>query len=168
MEEWAYHMYRRRSNGWRNDLPAKIHTNIMFGSGEQLTKRFALKNNITHVINCAFDQDSPEWFRTSSPNKYHCMNAVDSLEADITEKFEEFEKVMNKFIREPDSAMIYVHCQCGINRSGFLALLYGCKKFGYSYDDMVTSILKQRPCALTNPTFKYQCFQFVETLRTNK
>ena len=161
MEEWIYHIHRRRSVGWRNDPPAKIYTNIMFAAGEQLTERFALKHNITHVINCAFDQDSPEWFRTSSPHKYHCLNAVDSLDVDITHKFAEFEKVMDEFIREPDSGTVFVHCQCGINRSGFLALLYGCKKFGYSYDDMVKSILKQRPCALTNPVFKHQCFHFV-------
>jgi len=137
----------------------------MFASGEQLTPRFALNNNITHVINCAFDEDSPEWFRQSNPERYYCLKAVDSLEVDITDKFAEFEEVLNKFIQDTDSKMIYVHCQCGINRSGFLSLLYGCKKFGYSYDDMVKTILKQRPCALTNPTFKYNCFQFVKKLQ---
>ena len=165
MEEWMFHLHRRRSTGWRTDPPAKIHTNIMFASGEQLTPRFALNNNITHVINCAFDEDSPEWFRQSNPQRYYCLNAVDSLEANITDKFEEFEEVLNKFIQDPDSNMIYVHCQCGINRSGFLSLLYGCKKFGYSYDNMAQTILKQRPCALTNPTFKYHCYQFVKKLQ---
>lgn len=168
MEEWIYHVHRRRSSGWRNDPPARIYTNIMFASAEHLTPHFALKNNITHVINCAFDQDSPEWFRESNPEKYHCIGAVDSLEVNIVDKFAKFEEVMDKFIRQSDSGMIFVHCQCGINRSGFLSLLYGCKKFGYSYDDMVKMILNQRPCALTNFSFKQQCFQFVKTMRNGQ
>lgn len=166
MEEWIYHLHRRRSVGWRNDPPAKIYTNIMFASAEHFTPHFALKNNITHVINCALPEDSLEWFRESNPEKYHCIGAIDSLDADITEKFTEFEDVMNNFIRQSDSGMIFVHCQCGINRSGFLCLLYGCKKFGYLYDDMVKMILNQRPCALTNISFKYQCFNFVKKLRS--
>jgi hypothetical protein len=165
MEEWTYQVYRRCSNGWQRDPPAKIYTNIIFASADHLTPRFVMANNITHVINCALEADSPEWFKSSNPEKYYCLNAIDSLDTNIVDRFGEFEYVMDKFIREPDSATVFVHCQCGINRSGFLSLLYGCKKFGYSYDEMVKIILKQRPCALTNYVFKAQCFDFVKKLQ---
>lgn len=165
MSNDEYYSYRRNSKGWEYDPPARIYTNIMFGSGQQLTKQFVEKHNITHVINCAHDQDSPEWFRNAFPLKYWSLGAQDSLTVNITEWFYEFEMVMNEFIRDPTSKMIFVHCQCGINRSGFLALLYGCKKFGYTFDEMVKTILVQRPCALTNSAFKEQCINYIKKLR---
>ena len=78
MDEFA--AYRRRSVGWISDPPAYIHPRILFGSGgPTLTPQFVNAYNITHVINCAFQDDSPEWFKTSFPNNYACLVAVDLL-----------------------------------------------------------------------------------------
>ena len=154
VDKWL--TYRINSRGWQTDSPAKVHTSIIFGAGFTLTPQFALKNNITHVVNCAYDQDSPAWFRTVHPDKYVCLNANDALDQNILDWYPAFEDSMNRFFQDPECKTIYVHCQCGINRSGFLTVLYIVRKFGYEYDTVVRSILRQRPCALTNTSFEKQ------------
>ena len=151
--------YRRRSKGWEHDGPAYIHPRILFGSGGALTKDFVKKHNITHVINCAYDEDSPKWFREMYPKRYLSLEAVDNIEANILSWYPRFEACMQKFLAESDSETIYIHCQCGINRSGFLALMFACKKLRYDYNEVVKSILTQRPCALTNPAYRKQVQQ---------
>lgn len=148
--------YRRRSKGWEKDPPAYIHPRILFGSGMALTPEFAKKHSITHVINCANDIDSPEWFRLLNPDKYVCLNAEDSLSANILDWYPAFENAMRSFMKDKSGICIYVHCQCGINRSGYLSLIYACKMCGFELKDVFKSILQQRPCALTNPAYRRQ------------
>ena len=155
--------YRVNSRGWQVDPPARVHTAMMFGAGFTLTPQFALKNNITHVINCAYDEDSPAWFRTVHPDRYVCLKANDAIDQNILNWYPAFESFMNKFFQDPECKVIYVHCQCGINRSGFLSLLYIIKKFGYDYDTAVRAILRQRPCALTNPSFEKQVINYIRS-----
>jgi hypothetical protein len=153
--------FRRRSKGWQNDPPAYIHPRILFGAGIFITPEFVEKHKITHVINCASESDSPAWFRSKFPSKYSELNAIDSLEANILDWYPKFEAVLHSFLSENSSQNIYVHCQCGINRSGFLCLAYACRKLKYDYNIMVKSILSQRPCAFTNPAFRNQLQQMV-------
>jgi hypothetical protein len=148
--------YRRRSKGWEKDPPAFIHPRIMFGSAMILTPNFAKKHNITHVVNCAYEEDSPSWFRELYPNRYACLNADDSLDSQILQWYPTFEKVLQRFMNDSTCETIYVHCQCGINRSGFLTLLYACKKLGFEFQDVFKTILQQRPCAFTNPAYRKQ------------
>ena len=155
-------LLKGRTRGWQYEPPAKIHTNLMFGPGMYLTPGFVRTNNITHVVNCAFDKDSPLWFRQKFPNNYACIEAIDSTEEDILKWYPKFEKIVNSFLRSNDCKNIYIHCQCGINRSGFLGLLFMCKKFGHSVDIAKASILKQRPCALTNSTYNRQVKSHLE------
>lgn len=159
MDEFA--SYRRRSIGWISDPPAYIHPRILFGSGgATLAPHFVKQYNISHVINCGFQNDSPEWFKTSFPSKYACLEAVDSVDASILYWYPQFEDTMRKFLAEDESRVIYVHCQCGINRSGFLSLLFACVRLGYDYNEVVKSILSQRPCALTNPSYLKQVKEY--------
>jgi len=151
----------RQKQGWANEPPAKIHPRILFGPGIYLSPGFIRMHNITHVINCAFNKDSPSWFREKHPEKYTCLEAIDSLDADIMEWYPEFENTINNYLEEPDSRTIYIHCQCGINRSGFMALMFVCKKFGFSFEAVRRVILKQRPCALTNRAFEKQVINLV-------
>ncbi len=156
--------YRRFSLGWERDRIAKVHPCIMFGPGKTLTSEFAIKNNITHVINCAFDEHCPSWFKNSNADKYLCLNAVDNVQSNILQWYPLFESTMDKYLKDPTSKTIYVHCQCGINRSGFLVLIYICKKFKYSFEIAVKTILSQRPCALTNPSYMEQSKRYIKTL----
>jgi protein-tyrosine phosphatase len=120
------------------------------------------KYNITHVINCAFDNDSPNWFRKQFPSQYVCLNAQDALNVDIRKWYRTFEDAMDTFRTDPTSGTIYVHCQCGINRSGFLTLMYICKKFHYPIETAIHAILRQRPSALTNSSFMKQAREFLQ------
>jgi hypothetical protein len=148
--------YRRRSRGWEKDGPAYVHPRILFGSGLMLTPAFTQKHSITHVINCAYDPDSPEWFKLSNPTKYKCLEAEDSITANIFNWYSKFEHTMNLFINDPSCKTIYIHCQCGINRSGYLTLVYACKKLKFDFKNTFKSILQQRPCAFTNPAYRKQ------------
>lgn len=152
--------YRRKSLGWEKDRPAYIHPRILFGAGMSLEDpNFLKKHKITHVINCAQNNDSPAWFRETYPTRYMCLDAIDSTNANILNWYTKFQETMDRFLKDTSSETIYVHCQCGINRSGFLSLVYACKRLGYKHSDVLKMILEQRPCALTNFTYYAQVKQ---------
>jgi len=154
---------RRNVNGWAVEPPAKIHPRILFGPGIYLSPGFVKMHNITHVINCAFNKDSPSWFREKYPENYTCLEAIDSLTEDIMKWYPQFETTVNAYLESPESRTIYVQCQCGINRSGFMALMFACKKFGFSFETVRQVILKQRPCALTNYSFEKQVLKCIHS-----
>ena len=154
---------RRHTKGWMDDPPAKVHVSIMFGAVFMLTPTFVAKHNITHVINCAQNSDSPQWFRDHNPTKYMCIDAIDSKDVNITSWYPFFAETMTKFLVSPESNVVFVHCQCGINRSGFLTLLYCVKRFGYDFDATVRMILSQRPSALTNLVFREQLINYIKS-----
>lgn len=142
------------------DSPAFFHPRILVGPGAFLTSYFVQKHEITHVINCAFDGDSPEWWRELYPEKYKCLYAIDSVTTDILHWYPEFERTMQEFLRE-GTGVVYVHCQAGMNRSGSLALAYACKNLGMNLDELVASTRRQRPCLFQNTVFMDQVKQFV-------
>ena len=142
------------------DPPAFFHPRVLVGPGAFLTPYFAQKYNITHVINCAFDEYSPSWWRQSNPSQYKVLNATDSLQTNILDWYSEFESTMKGFLRE-GTGVVYVHCQAGMNRSGSLALAYTCKNLGMEFDSLVASVKRQRPCILQNPVFMNQVKEFI-------
>ena len=126
-----------------------------------LTPTFAIRYDITHVINCAFSEDSPEWWRIQHPGKYVCLEAIDSRTGvNILDWYGRFEAAMQGFLRE-GSGVVYVHCQAGMNRSGFLALTYASLKMGIDYDMLFDTAKRQRPCILQNLVFMNQTKEFV-------
>lgn len=154
--------YRRNTKGWKHDGLAKLHTKIVFGPGCALTRDNIKRYNISHVVNCGFPKDSPEWFRQENPDNYATVYAVDSEDADIVGWYPLFQTYMNQFLADKRCTGVYVHCQAGINRSGFLCLLYMCMKFKYSMDVCIRAILLQRPCALQNPKFREQVTEYIK------
>lgn len=151
--------YRRNSKGWKADSLAMIHPRIMLGSSETVTLSTF---NITHIVNCAEDEWGSKWFKNEWPDRYACINAIDDEKEDITKWYPDFEKVMNKFMSSKDCKVIYVHCQCGINRSAFLVLMYACIKFGYSIEIVAKNVLLQRPCCFTNQAFRKQAVEYIK------
>ncbi len=137
------------------DPPAYFHPRILVGAGAMLTLPFVRQYGITHVINCASHQDCPEWWPMFFPDKYAVLNAIDSLHVNITDWYPAFEATMHEFLRS-GNGVVYVHCQAGINRSGFLALLYSVKNLGMELNSMVQSVRRQRPCILQNSVFMDQ------------
>ena len=125
-----------------------------------LTPSFVAKNNITHVINCAFPQDSPGWFQRTYRSRYICLGAVDDINANILRWYPAFENVMSRMLRE-GTGTVFVHCQCGINRSAFLSLTYIAKNFGFEYEEAVKILKRQRPCMFTNSVYMKQTREFV-------
>jgi len=149
---------RYHSKGYRDDPPALIHPNILVGAGEMLTPAFVKKHEITHVINCAQEVDSPSWFKERYPEKYYCVDAIDSHHVNILKWYPNFKAILKIFLQATDSKKIFVHCQCGINRSIFLALMYVCQEFKFPFEKTEFAVLRQRPCAMTNIKFRQQVF----------
>ena len=149
-------MNRPISRGYKLDPPVFVHPMILVGAGEMLTPEFKNKWNISHVVNCASDDVSPSWFRTEYKENYKSIGAIDSLDVNILTWYPEFKQILGKYLQDPNCTCIFVHCQCGINRSAFLALMYVCDVFKFSLESVQTGIIRKRPCALTNKEFKKQ------------
>ena len=139
---------------------AWFYPRILVGPGAFLTQRFAAEMNITHVINCASDGDCPEWFPERHPEKYVCLNAIDSPFTDILIWYPKFEAKLHEFLRA-GSGVVYVHCQAGMNRSGSLALAYVCKNFHLPFEEVFVAVKKQRPVLLQNLVFMNQVREFI-------
>lgn len=157
--------YRRNSKGPLLDPPARVHPKIMFGTGIVLNDEFVTKHNITHIINCAYDDAVTSSIRAKFFKRYAVINAEDSFKTDITKWYPIFEHHMSRFLRDPQSKTIYVNCQMGMNRSGFLTTLYVCMKFGYPYETVTRAILLQRPSALMNHVFHEQVQDYIKKHR---
>ena len=140
--------------------PAYFHMRILVGPGAMLTPRFAATKGITHVINCAYDNDSPEWFRIQHPSRYICLNAHDTQYHNILDWYPLFEAYLHTFLRQ-GNGVVYVHCQAGMNRSGFLALAYICKNFHMEIHQTMYTLQRQRPCLFQNPIYMNQVKSFI-------
>ena len=156
--------YHQASGGWKTDRIAKVHSRIFLGSAWNVDLLTFHQLNITHAINCALDIDSSRWFLDEHPTRYICLNAEDTETFDITSAYPMFESAMNRFLADPECQNIYVHCQCGINRSAFLLTMYMCKKFGYPLDSVVKNIAIQRPCCFQNESFRKQVEEYIKNL----
>ena len=161
MDPKIIEMLRYNSQGYKNDRPAYFYPCILVGAGEFLSPSFVDKYRITHVINCAFDEYSPEWFRNENPDKYICLEAFDDEQSNILDWYPKFKEYLSKFLASRDSQTIYIHCQLGINRSGFLALAYVCNELGLPLDKLEYSVICQRPCILQNNSFRKQVYDFL-------
>ena len=126
-----------------------------------LSPSFCRRYNITHVINCAFPEHSPTWFKNTFPQRYMCLSAHDTLQSNILDWYPTFEETLTTFLRTPGAGTVFVHCQCGINRSAFLALTYITKHYGLPYEHAFGALKRQRPCMFTNPVFRKQTEEFV-------
>ena len=146
-------LFHYNSRGALIDPPASFHPSIMVGCGAMLTPAFTSRYNITHVINCAFPEHSPSWFRSRHPDKYFCLEAVDSPTTNILNWYPKFKEVLDQFLSDPFSKRVFVHCQMGVNRSGFLSLAYVCQTFKYPLKDVIVKTIRQRPCLYQNPRF---------------
>jgi hypothetical protein len=139
---------------------AWFYPRILVGAGAFLTQRFAAEMNITHVINCADDGACPEWFSDRYPERYLCLDAIDSPYVTILDWYPKFEAKLREFLRS-GSGVVYVHCQAGMNRSGSLALAYVCKNFHLPLDEVVVATQRQRPVLFQNRVFMNQVKEFI-------
>jgi hypothetical protein len=146
-------LYHSVSRGPLIDSPAVFHPKIIVGSGSMMTPAFISRNTITHVINCAFPEHSPSWWRNRFPDQYVCLQAEDTLQRSILEWYPRFKEVLDTYLDDPLCRRVFVHCQMGVNRSAFLALTYVCERYHYPLRETMISTLKQRPCLYQNSRF---------------
>jgi hypothetical protein len=158
--------FRRFSRGYLVDSVVRIHPRIIVGAGGHLTPQFAIKHNIQYVVNCAFDEHSPPWFRLRYPYNYECMEAIDAYDVNITDWYPRFRDAIDKFMNQPNG-QIFVHCQMGMNRSAFLAMLYVCVKYNYDIESCIRVMTKGRPCVFGNELYRKQVVDFIEKHRAN-
>jgi protein-tyrosine phosphatase len=161
---WDEH---RQPSDYKTDPIVRIHPRIIVGAGKQLTFENMKKYDIQYVVNCAFDQFSPEWFRISYPYNYCCIQAYDNENSDITDWYKLFETYMNTYMRE-NNGTIFVHCQLGMNRSPFLSLMYVCLKFDYDLESTIKTMVINRPCVFMNMEYRKQVVKYIEKHKSNK
>lgn len=154
--------YRHNSRGWEKDGIAKVHIKIYLGSCLDVIDEVFKTYKISHVVNCAFEYNSPAWFKFEHPDKYACISAIDNVDVNITTWYPVFKNYMDKFIQDKECTGIYVHCQAGMNRSAFLLLTYMCLNFGYNVETMIKAITIQRPCAFSNVAFRDQVIEYIK------
>lgn len=168
MEHWRLNRARHGSSGWEKDPIACVYPQLFVGAGCQLTPRYVLRNQITHVVNCAFPNDSPVWFKRMHPDRIVTLGAIDATDVNILDWYPAFEEVVIRWLRDPECKNIYIHCQCGINRSAYLALAFVIDHFDIPMDAAAINLVYQRPCALTNPAFWKQVQTFANSRASNK
>ncbi len=147
--------------------PAFFYPRILVGPGCFLTQRFAVDYNIRYVINCASKDYTPEWFPRHSPNRFVCLNAIDSPDVNILDWYPAFEEAMQRFLRD-GTGNVYVHCQAGMNRSGFLALAYVCDHYHLPMNAVVAGTRHQRPVLFQNQVFMNQVEEFINNGRISR
>jgi len=155
---------QKRSRGYMYDPVAVAFPRIFVGAGGQLSPRFMLLHNVTHVINCADDSACPRSVRPLlSPSRYTVLNAIDSPDVKLFEAwYEPFKKAMDAYLRDPTCRNVYVHCHAGINRSAFLAAGYIISTFRVPLSVCVSRLSSQRPCVMQNEAFQHQFYDFVK------
>lgn len=156
--------YVRVSRGWRLDPIAHVHPRIYLGSANTVDIVTFHKLKITHVINCATSEYTSKTMKAEYGDRYECIDAIDDETFDITSVYPKFESIMNRFLADPESKNVYVHCQCGINRSAFLILMYMCLKFHISIESAVKNVALQRPCCFRNTAFRKQVMEYIKKL----
>lgn len=153
--------YRKTSRGYCLDRHAIVFKRLLLGPACYLNWINILTLRITHVINCAEDSLCPATIKHALGSKYKCLNCIDHPMYPILEKhYDEFEKTMDAFLRDPLCLNVYVHCQAGINRSACLIIAYVVRRFGVPVQHVVENVAKQRPCILTNQGFQKQLLEF--------
>lgn len=140
--------------------PAWFHTRILVGPAAYITQSFVAEHDIRYIINCAFDEYTAHWFRSRYPARHHVLEAEDDVRMNILSWYNEFEGKLREFLQ--GDGIVYVHCHAGMNRSASLALAYCCCNLGMDVDDLLASVLKQRPCMFANTIYKEQVRQFIK------
>ena len=156
-------IWRYNTRGYNKDPAVQVHPKLLFGPGEYLTPEFQSKHNISHVINCAQEEYSPSWFKYLNQEKYFCLDAIDSFDVKILSWYSKFKEIVDKFLESEECTNIYIHCQAGINRSGFLTLMYVCSELNYPLKKTELQMVRKRPCSLTNSSFRKEIYQVLNT-----
>ena len=146
--------------------PAWFYSRILVGAGQSLTRTLVANAKIGYVINCASDDMCPDWWKTNFPSRYVCLNAIDSPHVSILDWYPAFEAALQRFLRM-GSETVYIHCQAGMNRSGFLALAYVCKHYHLPMEDVIVATRRQRYVLFRNPVFMNQVKHFIENGRVS-
>jgi protein-tyrosine phosphatase len=119
-----------------------------------LTPAFVELNHITHVLNCAYDDIVLPWIK--SKLNYTCLHMDDSMNESVVKYLSYAEPVLDAWLRDPKCRTVFIHCQAGVNRSATIACAYASKKLRIPVQEVMNTLLKQRPCAFTNSSFVNQ------------
>jgi hypothetical protein len=153
---------RKRSRGYQYDPLANPFHRIWIGDGMRLSPELCEAFKISHVINCAFEDACPVEMRDAFEDNYICLNAIDSIDTDIFEWYDQFKSTMDDYLRDPFCTGVYVHCQAGMNRSATLAAAYIIKVLGMPPLYCLRRMILHRPCIMTNPSFQLQLINFIK------
>jgi protein-tyrosine phosphatase len=158
--------YRSTSRGFIDDPPAVPFRRLMVGAGFYLNPIFTAVKEITHVINCADENACPLWARSYLGKNYAHVPTPDMEGYPIlANDYSKFEAIMDNFLSDPGCRNVFIHCQAGMNRSATLAAAYTVRRFRIPLEKVVDGMGRQRPCIMTNTSYKEQLSEFASNTK---
>jgi dual specificity phosphatase 12 len=89
-----------------------------------------------------------EWFQ------YHVFDVLDKEDHDITDVLVSAVPQIHEILN--NGGGVYVHCACGMSRSGSVAVAFIMDRTGLDFDEALYQVRKKRPIVLPNPSFQDQ------------
>ena len=112
------------------------------------------KNNITHIVNCAFNLPN------SFPNEitYKNLNLKDEKNQPLLSALQE----AYKFIKDNKDKNVLIHCVYGKSRSASVVLFYLINEKKYSFQEAKEFARKIRICVNPNEGFERELIKYYE------
>eukprot|EP01129_Flabellula_baltica_P016486 TRINITY_DN8794_c0_g1_i2.p1 TRINITY_DN8794_c0_g1~~TRINITY_DN8794_c0_g1_i2.p1 ORF type:complete len:381 (+),score=76.21 TRINITY_DN8794_c0_g1_i2:27-1145(+) len=92
---------------------------------------------------------------------YHIWDIRDDDNADITPFLDPSISIIDECRERGDG--VYVHCACGMSRSGSVVVSYLMEKENMSFEDALHFVRMRRPIVLPNPSFQKQIKAWYES-----
>ena len=134
---------------------SKVLPNLYIGNYDDATNHMLLHaNDITHILNCAYEIDSNHHKECFKNKKIHLDDASGQrLMPHIAEAYNFVDKAIE------GGGIIIIHCAMGISRSVSTAIYYLMRKYNMTYDEALHLIQRSRSIAQPNQSFEGQLRQ---------
>jgi hypothetical protein len=131
-------------------LPGRLWLGNLAGAWD---RDALLALGITHIVSVTQFGAATTWYPDDFT--YMCIDAQDEASVSLTESFTECNNFVTQALAGPNSK-VYIHCNQGRSRSVTVLAAFLMARFGWTTDDTIAFIKKQRIEANPNPGFMAQ------------
>jgi len=142
-------------NSNNNEINHIIDNIYISGYRFSIDYLFLMKNNFTHIINCAGGSKS---FTSLHFNefKYYKINLRDDGDVNIIDAIIQFNKLLKNINSSEGPKKILIHCTEGISRAPTLVCSYLMWKYGMDSKTAINFVKEKRKCIDINLGFIFQ------------
>jgi len=152
-------------NNEYNLYPAMIFeengTKIFLGEQSDLYSNFIQQNNIEAIVT-VMKSNSENIINNNSIVDYLCIPIDDSLDENISEYFDVFNKFIDDNIK--NNKNIFVHCHRGISRSPSFIISYLIYKKNYDFNSAFTFVREKRKQIEPNLSFQLALEEYARNI----